>query len=735
MKPPTHNPVEDDPRLLHMSRAYLADLEMGRKPDRQAYLASCPELAEALAECFDGIDLAQTLKPPAPSVAMEYPANPLGDFQILRELGRGGMGVVYEAVQLSLGRRVALKVLPFAAALDAKHLQRFKMEAHAAAQLHHTNIVPVYAVGCERGVHFYAMQIIDGRSLDLVIRNQRGEVSSNPTPASPTPNPSPLLRGEGKKGASTVEFKGEPTRASNMSNSAGPRSGPRRENYRHAARIAAQVADALEYAHDAGVVHRDIKPANLLLDAKGTVWVTDFGLAQVSTDVGLTQTGNLVGTLRYMSPEQAAGARGQVDHRTDVYSLGATLYEMLTLEPIFPGHDRQTILHQILNEEPRPPRQADRSIPVELETILLKALAKSSQDRYATAGEMGADLHRFLDERPILARRPSLVDRSRKWMRRHPSFVGAAVLLLVFGVMGLAVATAMIAHEQALTQAAYDRERQRAEEAEERFRMARRAADDIIQMAEGELADNPLAQNLRKRLLESAASYYQEFIEQRRENPDAQAELAITRDRVKKILDDLAVLQGAGQFFLLNDGAVLDDLGLDGEQRIHLRETLQHQAEQGHESFRAFHRLAPEERRQRFIDLARSTETAVAAILSPPQLRRIRQIALQCQGPMAFRETEIAVALKLTAKQKESIRTIATEVFFQKPDWARAGAAGPDSPAKKPPPKDQWKSAMVKIQALLTEEQKNRWREMTGEEFKGLTSFFPPPGMMGPLPR
>src|SRR5262245_32023787 len=232
----------DEERVLQAACDYLAELEAGRMPDRQAYLARHPELADALAEAFDGIELAQALRPNAPTGSAQpaYPVNPLGDFQIIREVGSGGMGVVYEAVQLSLGRRVALKILPFAAALDAKHLQRFKAEAHAAAQLHHANIVPVYAVGCERGTHFYAMQLIEGRTVDAVIAELRG--------AAVPPSP----------GGTTVDLKADPTPASAVPARTSQRSGRARESYRTAARIGAQVADALHYAHEAGVVHRDV---------------------------------------------------------------------------------------------------------------------------------------------------------------------------------------------------------------------------------------------------------------------------------------------------------------------------------------------------------------------------------------------------------------------------------------------------------------------------------------------
>jgi hypothetical protein len=541
-----------------------------------------------------------------------------------------------------------------------------------------------------------------------------------------------------------------------------------REAYRNAAGIAVQVADALEYAHEAGVVHRDIKPANLLLDPKGNVWVTDFGLAHVTADAGVTQTGDVVGTLRYMSPEQAAGRRGEVDHRSDVYSLGATLYELLTLEPMFPGQDRQTLLHQLLTEEPVPPRRVDRSIPAELETIVLKAIAKSPSDRYSSAGELAADLRRFLDGRTILARRPSLVDRARKWLLRHPSYVGAAVLLLVFGVVGLSVNAAMVSREQALTKAALGRERQRAEEAEQRLALARRVADEMIQLGEDELADAPNVQFVRKRMLESAAAYYQEFIEQRRDDPDAQAELAVTRDRVRRILDDLAVLQGAGQIFLLSEPAVLDDLKLSREQRGRVAELSRRLADQRHEKLQGFYRLTPDERQRRFVELARANEAEVAGILSPEALVRLRQIALQGQGAAAFREVDVIEGLKLTAEQRERIRAIDGDPPPGKPDrpepgpgpgpgrgpgGSRGPGGGPpgqrggppheggprgNGPEGRPPPwvqRDPRSRAVPeKLLVVLTPDQLAAWKKMIGEPFSGPLPAFPPgaPRPFGP---
>jgi WD40 repeat protein/serine/threonine protein kinase len=472
-EPLTLTPVLEDPRVAHALEEYLAALEAGRGPNRQEFLRRYPDIAAPLAECIDGLEFVNSAAPQVdlplpdqlpdayPAVAEIQPRAPLGDFHIVREIGRGGMGVVYEAVQVSLGRRVALKVLPFAAALDAKQLQRFKNEAQAAAHLHHQNIVPVYAVGCERGVHYYAMQYIEGQTLAALIRELRQQTGKEES-GSRIEDKGWRIEDRGSKrpeACGTIEDRGP----SNETRAGSPLSSilyPLSSFFRTVAHLGVQAAAALEHAHQLGVVHRDIKPANLMVDARGNLWVTDFGLAQCQGQAGLTLTGDCVGTFRYMSPEQASSKRGLVDHRTDIYSLGVTLYELLTLEPASAGRDRVEVLQQITAEEPRLPRRLNPALPAELETIVLKAMAKGPEERYATAQEMADDLQRFLDDQPIKARRLSLWGRTKKWARRHKTVVRAALVVLMLAVVGLAASTALIWQAKQELGTALERERQ-----------------------------------------------------------------------------------------------------------------------------------------------------------------------------------------------------------------------------------------------------------------------------------
>jgi WD40 repeat protein/serine/threonine protein kinase len=423
-------------RVLHVLEKYLASLERGVPTRPEEVLAQYPDLADPLRECLASLEFLHRAALNLHSSEPVSNANPerevpelgqLGDFRLAREIGRGGMGVVYEAEQISLSRRVALKILPFAATLDSKQLQRFKNEAQAAAHLHHPNIVPVFGVGCERGVHYYAMQYIEGLTLAAVISELRQEDKGSKHPET----------------AGTIADRA-PANQKRPSGLLSSILHPRSLFFRTAANLVLQAAEALEHAHELGVVHRDIKPANLLVDERGNLWITDFGLAHCQSQPGLTMTGDLVGTLRYMSPEQALAKRVPVDARTDVYSLGVTLYELLTLEPAYNGRDREELLRQIAFEEPRPLRRLNKAVPVELETIVLKAMGKNPNERFPSAQVLADDLRRYLEDKPIQAKRPSLWQRAVKWARRHKTVVRAAVVVLLLAVVGLAVSTALI---------------------------------------------------------------------------------------------------------------------------------------------------------------------------------------------------------------------------------------------------------------------------------------------------
>jgi WD40 repeat protein/serine/threonine protein kinase len=460
---------------------FLQRFNRGEQPDIEAYVGRYPEIAPVLRQVLAALQLIRVSSAdlaaahePAPA-AMQV-TGCLGDFRILREVGRGGMGVVYEAEQISLNRRVALKVLPFAAALDPKQLQRFKNEARAAAHLHHTNIVPVFGVGCERGVHYYAMQFIEGQTLAAVIKDLRrltgvetaapagsagaasalaSELASGRWASAPRNAADPQLTTDYVPGLLATQAPVAETTSHSAALLSTRNSTKSPAFFRAVANLGVQAAEALEHAHQSGVVHRDIKPANLMVDTGGHLWITDFGLARLQGEAGLTMSGDLVGTVRYMSPEQALAKRDLVDKRTDIYSLGVTLYELLTLQPAFDGRDRHQLLRQIATEEPRSPRRRNPAIPAELETILLKAFGKTPQERYATAQELADDLRRFLADQPIRAKRPTLLQRFKKWARRHRPVVKAAVMsaavILLLTMAMLVVSIVRIKEEQART--------------------------------------------------------------------------------------------------------------------------------------------------------------------------------------------------------------------------------------------------------------------------------------------
>ena len=743
--------IPEDPRIVEVVQEYLTRLEQGETPDRAAFVHRYPELAGAVEQCLEGLDLVHAeSKRQRPHSAAGRPAaaatgsaaealpDPLGDFRIVRELARGGMGVVYEAVQLSLARRVALKVLPFAATLDARHLQRFKAEAQAAALLHHTNIVPVYAVGCERGVHFYAMQLIDGQSLAVLIgqlRRQAG-LETPEDPASRGPVGSSYVLGTGvHSGSSAASRQGlriaprplsPPETISQFHAQLSTQHAGRDSRFfRTAARLMLQAAEALEHAHEFGIVHRDIKPANLLLDTLGVLWVTDFGLAQFHADTGLTRSGDIPGTLRYMSPEQASGQRTLLDRRTDVYSLGATFYELLALEPIFKGRDVQYLLHQVLHTEPRPLRQIDKTIPVELETIILKSVSKSPDDRYRSAGDLAADLQRYLDNQPILARRPSLVDRARKWSRRHPSVVVSGMLILAVIAIGLSISN----HREKLRA---DEAKLQAVQAEKRFQQARQIVDDLFEVSEEELAGNGGMQWTRQRMLGIVLGYYEDFIEQRKGDAAAQADLKRVQEQVKGILHEMDVLQREFHRRTLELPAAQAALDLSDEQRELLTEVFAKWREDWLANEKVLRDLTEDARRRRMVVIAEDHDRQIDSILTFEQRQRLSEIVLQSFGIFAFKDPDVATRLALTREQRKAIREI-ERTMFRRPAGSSREPRGEGEKEAQPP----WptKSGMVRqVVALLNEVQVRTWTEMTGAPFQGLDEF-PWPMRPGGAPR
>lgn len=473
----TKRAAQEATLLGNVAADFFDRIGRGEKPDIEHYAQQYPEIADVIREMFPALQL---LEPSANDQSWEnaldidvHELNRLGDYEILREIGRGGMGVVYEAHQISLNRRVALKILPFAAVADPKHLARFKNEAQAVASLDHPNIVDVYAIGCERSVHYFAMRYIEGQSVAELIGELRQlvgntgahvtndlkpselarDLSSCPSDKRPTPGDDPTV--DAHENPAIVMPSNEETLRELQAAIPTQHPGNDRVHYfRNVAKLGSQAASALDHAHEQGILHRDIKPGNLMVDGSGKLYVTDFGLARIEADAGMTLTGDILGTLRYMAPEQALAKRVVIDHRADVYSLGATLYELVALRPAFGENDRHELLKQIAFVEPTALRKIDRHVPVELETIVLKAMAKSPDERYQSSQELADDLQAYLDERPIKAKPPNFVDCAAKWSRRHVAAVLAALVFSVGLLLTMAVFSAVLARSAKQSRAA-----------------------------------------------------------------------------------------------------------------------------------------------------------------------------------------------------------------------------------------------------------------------------------------
>ncbi len=532
--------------------------------------------------------------------------------------------------------------------------------------------------------------------------------------------------------------------------------------FRTAAALIQQAAAALEHAHQFGVVHRDIKPGNLLVDERGHIWVTDFGLAQFQSDGELTRTGDVLGTLRYMSPEQAAGDHGLVDQRTDIYSLGVTLYELLTLEPAFSGTNRQMALRRIMEDDPRPPRSVDPKIPIELETIVLKAIAKERSERYPTAGRLADDLNRWLDDKPILARRPTWFERAARWRRQHRILVRSAMLVLLLGILGLIATTIVVTQEHLKTKEAYRREIVQRAAAETSFQHAREAVDDFFELGEEELASRPELRQYRRKLLQTALAYYQGFLRERADDPLVKDELETTTERIQRIVDELTVIEGVTPLRLLAYNPVQQDLALTPEQSKEIDVLLQNLSGD-RDRLRAVAKQPgrQQEAQQQFVEILRVQEVRIEALLTAEQKSRLQQIAWQQRGPFAFKYPEVVAKLSLTQDQRKKIAAIVEEerprgpggggpkgsppndrlpkdLLDAPPDDMLDETAGPDTTAereRKPEagPRfgnpdhmhDTFNRTIRRILTVLTPEQKAKWEELRGPPFKAHLDWHP----------
>ncbi len=570
MSEPTRHPVD----LL--AEEFAARLRAGEAVQIDEYLAKAPEYAQLIRTIFPSIEIvervsqhaAQTSTVTAHStvtVLQTRPPESLGDFQIVREIGRGGMGVVYEAVQKSLKRSVALKVVSALVATSDVQRERFRREAESAAGLHHTNIVPVFGIGEDNGLQYYAMQLIDGVPFSDVIaqlRSNSSGVQNAKTEQFPSTDTLPsnstqslagscgtfnaveaanllLTRstitsrpGDSEGGlpksaiAETVSASAffdlsNSQTAGNKTKSFGPAvtvpfAGQTNANqqpalgllyYRKIVSLIADVANALAHAHHQGVLHRDIKPGNLLLDRDGTVWVSDFGLARKAEMDGVTQTGEIVGTLRYMAPEQLLG---QFHARSDIYSLGVTLYELLTLRPAIETPQKRLTSNGKSDQIVRP-RLIRSDIPWDLETIVLKASSWEAEHRYSTATELEQDLRCFLEDRPISARPILFPERFWRWSRRNPAIATlsaatitlllAIVLMLGFGFRQKQLAFNEIDKLYAQTQGSL-REKSAALDAVELERSRAETNLDLAVEAFGEIIDNIVSRGSAESLLD-----------------------------------------------------------------------------------------------------------------------------------------------------------------------------------------------------------------------------------------
>lgn len=490
-------------RIAELLDAFLISQEQGRSATAQQLLADNSDIAIELQNHLDAIQ-ALELDQPNRNESFSEPFTPyafpkqLGRFEVGRILGQGAMGVVFAGVDTKTNRDVAIKVLTDRIGMDETRIERFRLEANTAAALNHPNVVPVYTVGCEQGVNYYTMRLIVGESLDRRIAADH-ILDCEERGATHTSNPECQLT---------------------LQKHAAPLRGP--DRFRRIARYGISAASALHAAHAAGIIHRDVKPSNLLLADDGQLWVTDFGLARVQAVDGLTRTGELVGTLRYMSPEQARGAGDMIDARTDVFSLGATLYELVAGVPAFPQSDPAVLLDHIRNKHPKELRRVCPSVPADLETIIRKAMRSNAWERYPTAAALAEDLQRFVEGKSIRACNATPYERLTSWLQTHRKLACGlialwwATLLLSFAI------TLVVTREHAKTKAALAR-------SEWYYKQARAAVDTLGATVAEQLAGIPQAESIRERVLLDTVHYYEMFLFRCESDPELAEDAALSQ--------------------------------------------------------------------------------------------------------------------------------------------------------------------------------------------------------------
>lgn len=409
-------------RIASIIDEFTAAIRLGKQPSIEEYQSRHPELAEEIQEVLTSVAMIEQLKPASQitngptlsllSVDSISTLEQIGPYKILREAGRGGMGIVYEAVHETLGRKVAIKVLPTPLVDSQTYIERFRVEAQAAARLHHTNIISVFGAGEGPGYHYYVMDFVDGQSLNLVIGQMRNSlattVATSPHTADNCPN--------------QYVLSSDKTR------------------FRWAARLAAQLADALSQSHAESILHRDIKPANMILDKSGRIWLTDFGLAKdISRDHSLTKTGDVVGTPQYLPPESL---ELRYDVRSETYGIGLVLYEMIALQPAYTGSSPAELIRAIASRTPTSIRKLVSDTPLDLAIIVEKSIAREPSQRYQSAGDLLRDLVAYLEDRPINARQPAFWETGYRWAKHNPLLAGlsaSSALLLVLVAVSASV--------------------------------------------------------------------------------------------------------------------------------------------------------------------------------------------------------------------------------------------------------------------------------------------------------